>query len=419
MEMHLGREYLKNLYRIECPDSTAREFPVVYKKGLGSSVWDVEGKKYTDLSAGFGALVCGHNHPEVEQSMLDYLKGHGVYHGLGDVHPSAAKIEYMQLLEKMLPFHLTKLMLSLTGSQAVEGALKTSILYTKKPGVICFKQGYHGLDLGAMLLTGGDKFRAPFSGWNRSSHVSHLDINLSREELESHIRQRNDSHTPAGCIIVEPVLGRSGVYPLSMERLRMFKSVCEEHDMLLVFDEVLTGLGRTGVDFLSSIVHADIVCLGKAVGGGMPLSVVATTDKVMQAWPKSQGEAIHTGTFFGHPLSCVVGRVTLEVVQKENLVVRSKVLGSKAIAFLKNELEGLPGIHEIRGSGLMIAVEYEKEGAGVQLMKRLLRDGVITVPSGSSGNVLSLTPALNIDEDLLMAALGKVCQHSVEMIHKR
>jgi len=405
---------LDELIKIECPDSTARLFPaLVYHKGKGSIIYDGEGRGYIDLSSGFSTLAIGHNHPYVQKAVLEYMAENGVVHGLGDVYASKPKIEFFEKLKTFLPEKFDTFSLAVTGSQAVELALKTSLLRTKRSGVICLRQGYHGLDMGAMVLTGMKKFSDPFLEWGKNSHVTHIDSGEDLFSIEQKILEMRASRKEVGSIILEPILGRFGGKPHPEGWLKALYSLAKKYGIIVIFDEIYTGLGRTGVSFRAEIEPCDIICVGKAIGGGMPLSAVCASKEIMAAWPESRGEAIHTGTFFGHPLSCLYGKLTLDVIQNECLIDRSKTIGDKALEYLKARLYSgkcAEIVTDVRGNGLMISVEFNRPLFGVELMNRLRAEGVVLIPSGSEGKSIAITPALNIPEGTLFKALDKVVQ---------
>ena len=243
--------------------------------------------------------------------------------------------------------------------------VKTAIMHTKKPGVLSLKQGYHGLDLGAMALTGMGKFRTPFTGFDTHPSVKYIDSGTDISGIKKIIYESRNSGVEIGQILVEPILGRFGSKKHKDGWLKELYSFTKENDLLLIFDEVFTGLGRTGKTFRAFEDSCDILCMGKAIGGGMPVSAVACSAEIMNSWPESNGEAIHTGTFFGHPLSCLVGQKTLEIFREESLVNRSKELGEFALEKLKKELESLSHLKEVRGEGLMIAIEFTEPLMGV------------------------------------------------------
>jgi 4-aminobutyrate aminotransferase-like enzyme len=408
--------WLQRLLAIECQDATypvsPDDGPLVFESARGSIVRDVEGREYMDLCAGFGALPLGHNSSVVRQVFarqveLDFPP---IIHGMGDVYPSRAKIELIEELRSVLPDRLSRVALAITGGQAVELALKSAMLYTGNAGFIFFKQGYHGVDLGVLPVTSRRDFKTPFKKYLAESIAIEIPYGCDEKILrEALINLRSSSAGFAG-VVVEPVQGRAGVINPPENWLSMLAAMSHDAGGVLILDEILTGLGRRGKWTEAQSVEADLVCFGKALGGGMPLSACVGTEKVMSAWPKSTGEAIHTGTFFGHPLSCLVAVETLREMKRINVC---KVAHETGAWFHENLLvatAGHPAIEEIRwGGGLMLAVQYDAKqgsGAGALAMDRLRGKGVIALASGHGGSCLSFTPALNISREVLAQTLS-------------
>jgi 4-aminobutyrate aminotransferase/(S)-3-amino-2-methylpropionate transaminase len=188
----------------------------------------------------------------------------------------------------------------------------------------------------------------------------------------------------------------------------MLRRISERFGALLIFDEIFTGLGRTGRLTFAEEVPCDLLCLGKALGGGLPLSACVGTERSMLAWPESSGEALHTGTFFGHALACEVAADTLRDIVDHGLPKRADELGTWCRSWLQSRLAHHPGVKEIRGIGLMLAIDFKVPGLGATLMDRLRGMGVISLASGSQGESLSLTPPLNIPKELLEEALQRI-----------
>ena len=172
--------------------------------------------------------------------------------------------------------------------------------------------------------------------------------------------------------------------------------LCHSNSGLFILDEVLVGLGRCGRWSYGSAVDADISCFGKILGGGMALSAIAAKTEVMSAWPDSTGEAIHTGTFFGHPLSCAVATKTLNEIEEQNLLERSLKLGESFSKIITDELSKFGDFVEVRGRGLLIGIEFKNDLQGVELSKKLLEKGYVVIPAAPRGNMISLTPALTV-----------------------
>jgi 4-aminobutyrate aminotransferase/(S)-3-amino-2-methylpropionate transaminase len=407
--MVTSKKLLAKLAQFECVDATFKpeENPLIFAKGQGSLVYDVEGKEYVDLCAGFGALPFGHNPPFVQKYMKHQFSEGAippVIHGMGDVYPSEAKIDLIEQLVEMLPPHLERVSLALTGAGAVECAVKTAHLATGKTGFIAFESGYHGLDLGILPLTWRKDFREPFEGLAKGMVVEFVPWEAEQGHIDRAIERLERRGGFAG-MIVEPIQGRGGVRPASIPWLASLKNACDRHSGLLIFDEVFTGLGRSGRKTFAEEIPCDLLCLGKALGGGMPVSACVGSSDVMNAWPSNTGEAIHTGTFFGHPMSCAIGALTLKEIQSEKIWLRAQTLGAKILKhFNEKKLDHV----SMRGSGLMLALEFAKPGMALSLFDRLRGEGIIVLPSGSEGRVLSLTPALNIEEGLLVDTIERI-----------
>ncbi len=398
---------LTTLKAIECPDATypARAPSLVMQRGLGSHVFDVEGREFVDLCAGFGALALGHNPPAHQSVLAARIAQSGdtraplITHGMGDVYASDAKVALLEYLIGMLPPSLSVAAVALTGAQAVELAIKTAIIATQRSRFVVFSGGYHGLDLGLLALTDREAFRAPFAGFCVADKVETAPFLCDEATLDAALCSRQ-----VAAVLVEPVQGRAGVRQAPVAWLAMLRQVCDRYGTLLVYDEVFTGLGRTGHMTYANQVPCDLLCLGKALGGGFPLSACVGTRSAMAAWPSSTGEALHTGTFFGHPLSCAVGLATLRQIDADQLVERSSRLGGKALGLLRDLLGQERRVKEVRGTGLMLAIEFRQHGVGAKLMDLLRTRGIIALASGRYGETLSITPALNIPEELLLTA---------------
>jgi 4-aminobutyrate aminotransferase-like enzyme len=373
----------------------------------GSLIWDADGREYIDLCAGFGALALGHNSKALKEVMSEHLSAKPpIEHAMGDVYPSVEKVLFLETMKKMLPKQYAKGALCLTGSQSVEFALKTAMLATKKNGFLVFDGGYHGLDLGALPLTSREDFRNPFQGW-LTTHVERVAYGASEETVLSAINRLKKGPGFAGCV-VEPVQGRAGVVVPKEGWLELILCCCRDHGGLLILDEVFTGFGRTGSITAGVDLDADILCFGKAIGGGFPVSACFAKKEVMDAWPESTGEALHTGTFFGHPFSASVGRRTLEAITEENLCENSVQMGAEAQKYLAEKFSHVDSVKNIRGKGLMIGIEFTKHQGAVAVMNKLRAEGVIVLPSGGNSDVLSITPALNIEKNIFFKALDKI-----------
>jgi 4-aminobutyrate aminotransferase/(S)-3-amino-2-methylpropionate transaminase len=389
---------------------------IVYATGRGSNVTDVDGNRYVDLAGGFGALLLGHLHPTVARVIG--LQSERLLQALGDLYPADAKIALLERLTRLYPTAGAKGILAQSGSDAVSAALKTAKLATGRSGVLAFAGAYHGLGYGPLAACGlRESYRAPFAD-ELSRHVSFVAYPESADAGASSLEKVRARllQGDVGALLIEPVLGRGGVVAPPEGFLMQAAQLARENGALFVADEIWTGLGRAG-RWLSSFaqgVTPDLICLGKGLGGGLPLSAVIGSADVMQAW-RREAEVVHTATFAGAPLAASAAIATLEVLVKEQLPERAARLGARFAAELTTALQGSAQVRDVRGRGFMLGIDLgERPGAASQLMQRLLRAGYITSTGGGQREVLVLTPPLNIDEDVLWGSISVI----VEQISK-
>jgi 4-aminobutyrate aminotransferase-like enzyme len=398
----------ERLSRVECGGITflGDAFPIFWEKALGSNVWDVDGNRYIDLTAAFGVAGCGHSHPEL--AAVAGAQAVRLMHGMGDVHPPKEKVLFLEHLDAATPGELTGAILGQNGADAVEAALKAAYLHTGRSEIITFGSAYHGLSGMALDVTTFDSFRTPFSPY-LGEHVHVLpyprklaDLKELWEAMESLLESGN-----VGAVIAEPIQGRGGVVVPPDGFLQGLRRRCDGRETVLILDEIYTGFSRTGRAFASDYedVVPDLMCLGKALTGGFPLSVCVGLPHVMHSWPKSSGEAIHTSTFLGNPMGCAMGTRSIALHRELNLAERSRVLGARLLNYLKEHLSSCVSVKEVRGRGMMIGVEFAPGEGGAslpaQLMLGALKKGVLVLPSGPGGHVLSLSPPLTISEEQL------------------
>jgi 4-aminobutyrate aminotransferase-like enzyme len=303
----------------------------------------------------------------------------------------------------------------------VEAALKTAMLATGKPGVIAFEGAYHGTGYGALNTTWREHFRSAFRSQLRAfAHFVEFPEEceqLGKLDLAIGELFRNQV---IGAILVEPVQGRAGLRVPPPEFLPFLRRLCDEHSALLIADEIYTGFGRTGRWFACEHwgVRPDVICLGKALTGGFPLSACVGREDLMDAaWPPSTGEAIHTSTFLGHPVGCAMALAQISEIRRLRLVQRSARLGGLLLQHLQSQISNLKFEIAIRGLGLMVGVELRTPdgapatAATMQAVKAMLRRGYILLPEGEHSNVISFTPPLTITEGQLrhtVSALAEV-----------
>jgi 4-aminobutyrate aminotransferase / (S)-3-amino-2-methylpropionate transaminase / 5-aminovalerate transaminase len=334
-----------------------------WREARGTRVVLADGRECIDLTAGFGVAVLGHRNERVARAIAEQP----VVHALGDL----AEAEVTQRLRDALGYPAK---LGVTGEDAVEIALRTALLATGKPGIVAFDGAYHGTGLLALAATGFERFRAPFSPWLPGP---------------VHRRRYGDDPGPlpedAGCVIVEPVQGRGGARVPPDAFLPVLRRRCDEAGALLIADEIYCGLGRTGAMWHSGDA-ADVVCTGKALGHGLPLSAAlfrrAGLARVWELGP----EDVLTHTHTGNPLACAAALVVLDEVPR--LLARVHDLGERF---------DRAGWH---GVGLMRA----RHGDAARALER----GVLVVPAGEDGALISATPAYTIGDDELDEALARL-----------
>ena len=394
-------------------------WPIFWREARGANVRDVDGNVYIDLSGAFGVALLGHAHPAVVSAVRE--QAGTLMHGLGDMHPSEAKLDLIERLCALTPWNEARAVLASTGSEAVEIALKTAQVATGRPGVLAFRGGYHGLTLGALAATEREHFRRPFSArlYGGVAFAPFPDIVLdgdgAAEVALTEVRRMLDSGAPngdpIGAVIVEPVQGRAGARLAPDGFMSSLSRVAAESGAFVIADEVLTGLGRCGALLASTRVglEPDIVCVGKALGGGVPISACLARREVMDAWPESRGEAIHTSTFLGHTLACAAALAVLETLEREHVVDRVRVLGSQLLELLEPELDSVPGVVDIRGLGALIGIELVGDGQAMKVAKAALREGLILLPAGDRGQVIELTPPATLSDMQATHACGVVC----------
>ena len=403
-----SRELAARLTRVECPSFEARrharqeeagasQLPIVYGRAFGSNVACVDDNVFVDLTCGFGALVLGHAPP----SLSDALHGQQevLPLALGDVYASDAKVVACEMIQALFPEKGARVLLGSSGADALTAALKTAELATGRAGVLAFEGAYHGLSHGPLALCGlSNAFRQPFTS-SLSPHVTFLPYPDSDATLRAVEARAIDACRAGqiGAIVVEPILGRGGCIVPPPAFLPTLRRVADASGALLVVDEVWTGMGRSGAMLASEGIVPDVVCLGKGLGAGFPVSACVGRASVMAAWGAHGGTAIHTATHFGSPLACASIRTALDELAEQNLPARALRIGATFMQMVSE------AGHRVTGRGLMLGIHLDSKKAALRAASELLARGYIVLTGGVGGNVLTLTPALNVPEALLEA----------------
>lgn len=358
--------------------------PIALVHGQGARVWDADGREYIDCIAGHGVASLGHCHLAVTAAIREQAE---TLVTCSEILYNDQRAGLLAELTALIPGDLDRAFLCNSGAEAVEGAVKVARLFTGRSGVVATMRGFHGRTLGALSATWNDKYRKPFvplvPGF---SHVPFNDM----EAMEKAITDET------AAVLVEVVQGEGGVRPGDADYFGGLRRLCDERGALLVVDEIQTGLGRTGRWFAFEHVDItpDVLCLGKALGGGLPMGAVV--------WREALGTlptGVHGSTFGGNPLVCAASRAVLRTLADEDLPARADHLGQEFIAGLRAIQS--PQVREVRGWGLMVGIELRQRVTPV--LKELMERGVLALPAGPT--VVRFLPPLVIEETELQLVL--------------
>ena len=371
-------QYLGNLYQ---------RFPVTIEKGLGSHVWDTDNIDYIDCMGGYGVALVGHRNERVVnaiKSQIDkVITVHSSYY-------NKTREEFLQALIAVAPPGLSQVHLNNSGSESIEAAIKFARKFTGKKKMVAMKGSYHGKSMGALSLTFNPKYREAFQPLvEKVLFSSYGDIDGLRTVVDK----------DTAFVILEPIQGESGIHVPPEGFLQDVRKLCDENDSLLVFDEIQSGLGRTGRMWASEHWKTipDIMCLAKGIAGGVPMGVTLVRPDILSVMKKGE----HSSTFGGNPLACAAGTATLHALTQDGLIDNAKNMGQK----LLNGLEDLKSKHkiirEVRGKGLMIGAELKFEVKDI-LMEGI-KKGLLLLYSGR--NILRFLPPLVISEEDIVKTL--------------
>jgi acetylornithine/LysW-gamma-L-lysine aminotransferase len=365
-------EFMGNLYQ---------RFPVTIEKGLGSHVWDTDGKEYIDCMGGYGVALVGHRNERVVNAIKLQLEK------IITVHSSLynkTREEFLENLIKIAPKNLSQVHLNNSGAEAVEAAIKFARKFTGKKGMIAMNGSYHGKSMGALSLTFSPKYRKVFQPLVEKVVFSPFG------DIES-LRSKIDEDT--GFVILEPIQGESGIHVAPDGFLQEVRKTCDEKNILLVFDEIQSGFGRTGKMWASEHWNTipDIMCLAKGIAGGVPMGATLVRHDILACMSKGE----HSSTFGGNPLSCAAGTAAIKALTQDGLVENAAKMGKIFFEGLQNLKDRHKIIREIRGKGLMIGIELKFEVKDILLEG--IEKGVLLLYSGR--NIIRLLPPLVITQE--------------------
>lgn len=394
----------KNFYRYLAQTSPV-PLALEIQSAEGVYIIDTSGKRYIDLISGISVSSTGHRHPEVLAAISKQLERylHIMVYGEFIQEP---QVKLATMLAELLPPSLNTTYFVNSGSEAVEGALKLAKRFTGRHGIVAFKNAYHGSTHGALSVTGDENLKMRYRPLLPS--VKHLEFN-NTDELKFITSE-------TACVIIEPVQGEAGIFPAHPEFLKALRQKCSDTGSLLIFDEIQTGLGRTGSMFAFEKygVSPDILLLAKAFGGGLPLGAFIASGEIMDCLSHNPVLG-HISTFGGHPLSCAAALANLQVIIREKLVDNVE---EKAGIFINN-LKDLDAIKDIRSAGLMMALQFENEFINQEVIQSCLKRGLITDWFLFKANALRIAPPLTISEEEIGTALGIIREAVLEIGQKR
>jgi acetylornithine/succinyldiaminopimelate/putrescine aminotransferase len=344
---------------------------------------------------------------------------------MGDVHPARLKVELCEKLSEITFGRWTggrgKTLLGNSGFEAVEAALKTAVLATGRNQIVSFENAYHGLGYGALLGAGIPWFREPFEGQlaqvtTRLPFPTSANFQPFRDGLEK------IDGSKIAAVLVEPIQGRGGIVVPHDTFLTELREWCDVHGTLLILDEIYTGFHRTGKPFACewSAVVPDLICLGKGVTGGFPLSACVGKSEIMDAWPATKGEALHTSTFLGNPIGCAMAIASINEHLKPETTALAEQRG-RALETALSTLADAPFVTEIRGRGLMRGIELRHPDGSlagdivIQIVTSLLKKGIIILPDAPEGHVLALTPPMSTTVEEFTFAARQIRQALVAL----
>jgi putrescine aminotransferase len=368
------------------------QFAAVEWSDEGSCFTDVNGKKYIDCLGGFGIYNVGHRNQKVVKAVSDQLKRQAL-HSQDLLDPLRAILA--KILAEITPGDLKFSFFTNSGTESVEAALKLAKMYSERTTFISTTRSFHGKSLGSLSGTAKGMFRKPFlpliPGFR---HVAFGDIEMLRKTFEACALVGED----VAAVILEPIQGEGGIILPPDGYLKQVRELCDQYDALLIFDEVQTGMGRTGKMFCAELydVVPDILCLAKAFGGGvMPAGAVVAKEKVFKSW--FDNPFMHTTTFGGNPLACAAAIATIDVLLEENLPARAAEVGEYFLEQLKEAAKGHEDkVLEIRGKGLMIGIEFHKDEVGYEISKAMFDKGILVAGTLVNSKTIRIEPPLTI-----------------------
>jgi LysW-gamma-L-lysine/LysW-L-ornithine aminotransferase len=361
-----------------------QRFPVSISKGKGCKVWDINDREYLDCMGGYGVALVGHCNDRVVHAITsqaqDLITCHmSVYNNV--------RLNFLRKFSKIAPNNLQKTFFTNSGTESVEAALKFSRKFSGKPGVLALNGGYHGKTFGALSVTYNEKYRKSFLPLlGNMQFIPYSESNTISEI----VTKTNDK---IGTVIVEPIQGETGVIMPPSDFLKDIRNICNENDLVLIFDEIQSGLGRTGKMWAGQHwdVEPDIMCLAKGIAGGVPMGLTIMRSEILECLKVGE----HSSTFAGNPLACAAGSATIDSLTEDKLVSNSEKMGRIFKSGLLEIKEKYKIVREVRGLGMMLGVEMRFDVKDILLDG--IKNGILLLYSGR--NILRLLPPIVMKEE--------------------
>jgi 4-aminobutyrate aminotransferase len=398
-----ARELIARDEAVASPSLT-RAYPLVAESGSGVVVTDVDGNRFLDFAAGIAVCSTGHSHPKVVAAIKE--QADRLIHIAATDFYEPRYTEFMERLAAIAPFEeKARVFLTNSGTEAVEGAIKLARYHTHRPGIIAFEGGFHGRTMGALSLTNSKiKQRAGFGPLIPMVHHSPFprirawregsggDGSAELEVLRRSVLGRLIAPSDVAAIVVEPIQGEGGYFPAPIAFMEGIREICDEHGILLIADEIQSGMGRTGTWWAieHTGVEPDIITSAKGIASGMPIGAFIARESVW-TWPPGA----HGSTFAGNPICAAAGLATLEIIESEGLA-NADAMGARLRSGLEKAAEG-SAVRDIRGAGLMLGVEFPTHAAAEAVQEAAFSRGLLTLECGESS--LRFSPPLIVSED--------------------
>jgi 4-aminobutyrate aminotransferase len=395
--------------------------PVVRAQGL--YLYGLDRKRYMDFMASFGVVNLGHNHPRVVAAAREQMEKQ--VHGAVGVTLHESVLRLAEMLPEILPGHLDMFFFGNSGTEAVEGSIKLARNVTRRPGIIAFTGAFHGRSYGAASLTASKSiyrtglepflpsvYHVPFADPYHSPHPDDPEqcVEESLRALQT-VLDRLIAPSQVAAVIVEPIQGEGGYVVPPKDFLVRLRELCTRNDILLIFDEVQSGFGRTGEWFAADAfgVQPDIMAIAKGIANGFPLGAVCARSELMSKWEPT----VHGTTFGGNPISCAAAIATIETIKDEGLLENAKSNGAYLLSQLKRLKDKYPAIGDVRGLGFMTAIEFSLPGtdrepnpaAAKQVLNEALSRSLLMYPCGLRSHTIRLCPPLNVTREEIDRAM--------------